>query len=65
MSPKQRELYDRSPHVPGTTEREKLLGGGSASDLSGDDYLQPKPNERISSYQARDDNEVTDEEEES
>lgn len=62
MSPRQRELYDSSPHVPEITERERLLaGGGSASDLSGDDLLQPRPNERSSKhYQSKDDAEVTD-----
>lgn len=66
MSPKQRELYNGSPHVREVTEREKLLArAGSTSDLSGDDFLQPQPNEQMGSlYQARGDNEVTDEDEE-
>ncbi|OXU19611.1 hypothetical protein TSAR_005778 [Trichomalopsis sarcophagae] len=49
MSPKQREHYEQNPCVPEITEREKLLagGGGSTSDLSGDDLLQPQSDTRM------------------
>ena len=48
MSPKQREHYDENPCMPEVTEREKLLAvGGSTSDLSGDDLLQPQSDTRM------------------
>lgn len=64
MTPKQREHYDQNPLAPEITEREKLLaGGGSTSDLSGDDLLQPQSDRQMRNrYLARIGAEVTDDE---
>ena len=63
MTPKQREHYE-SPCVPQVTENERLLAaGGSTSDLSGDDLLQPQSASSMRNrYLTRIGAEVTDDE---
>lgn len=63
MSPKQRECFDKNPGLPEDTEREKLLSGGSTSDLSNDDPLQPQLDQQIRNrYLTRTSADMTDDE---
>ena len=62
MTPSQRQFYENDPFTPEATEREKLLsGGGSTSDLSADELLQPQSDTQMRNrYLARIGAEVTD-----